>query len=248
MRHVSKQAAAVALFGLLAAAPLLMAKSGPEPDQAVAAHVEKRLRDANFDSIHVNVSAGIADLTGTVDRFSKAEKAASIAKKTSGVTGVRNEIEIASEQNDQQIARAVTHEIRMYPHYSIFDWVQGDVKNGVVTLRGSVREPWYAKDYANLAAQVRGVKSVRNELEVLPLSPFDNQIRAQVARAIYANPAIGTRYGFQALPSVHIIVKNGNVRLEGAVLNQMDKTIIEMAARRAGLSFRVEDNLQIVNS
>lgn len=248
MKLKIEKMAALALFGLLAVAPLVEASSGTAPDPAVAAQVEKRLRDANFDSVGVTVSAGIADLTGVVDRLSKAEKAMDIAKKTKGVTGVRNDMQVVSEQTDQQIADAVTHQIRMFPFYSIFDWVQGNVKNGVVTLTGAVREPWYAKDYANLASQVRGVKAVQNELEVLPLSPFDNRIRMQVARAIYGNANIGTRYGFQALPSVHIIVKNGDVRLEGAVANQMDKTIIEMAARRVGLSFRVEDNLQIVNS
>ena len=248
MKLKLEKMAALMLFGLLAAAPLVEASSGPASDPALAAQVERRLRDANFDSVGVTVGAGIADLTGVVDRLSKAEKAMDIAKKTKGVTGVRNDMQIVSEQSDQQIAEAVTHQIRLYPFYSIFDWVQGNVENGVVTLTGAVREPWYAKDYANLASQVRGVKAVQNELEVLPLSPFDNRIRMQVARAIYGNPNIGTRYGFQALPSVHIIVKNGDVRLEGAVANQMDKTIIEMAARRVGLSFSVEDNLKIVNS
>jgi len=56
-----------------------------------------------------------------------------------------------------------------------------------------------------------------NNIEVLPLSSMDNQIRAVVYRAIYGDPALSDRYGFRAVPSIHILVKNGNVVLEGVV-------------------------------
>src|SRR5581483_8414540 len=186
-------AATVLLMGLLGCAPALLANAGVIPDPALAAQVEKRLRDANFDSVGVTVNAGIADLTGTVDRLSKVERAVEIARKTKGLAGVKNDITVASEQTDEQIAQAITHEIRMYPFYDIFDWVQGEVNSGVVTLSGQVRLPQRKNDY-----------------EVLPLSSFDDQIRLRLARAIYGTAAIGTRYGFQAQPAIHIIVKDGN--------------------------------------
>ena len=188
----------------------------------------------------------MATLSGTVDRLSKAERAYQIARKTGGVSGVRNNIAVSSMREDQDIARDITHEIRVFPFYDIFDLVTGDVKDGVVTLRGAVRLPQRFNDYANLAKQVSGVKAVDNQLEVLPTSAYDDQIRVRVARAIYGSSALGTRYGFQALPPIHIIVKNGNVRLDGVVLNQLDRQLAERAARFAATYFNLENNLQIV--
>lgn len=216
-------------------------------DSTLTAQVTKRLRDANFDSVTVNVNDRIATLAGAVDRAAKAERAYQIAKKTDGVGAVENKIAVESARTDQDIARDVTHEIRMFPFYDIFDLVNGEVHDGVVTLRGAVRLPQRFNDYANLAKQVSGVKAVKNELEVLPTSTFDDQIRLRMARAIYGSSGLGTRYGFQALPPIHIIVKNGDVRLEGAVLNSLDKQLAERAARFAATYFKLENNLQIVN-
>ncbi len=216
-------------------------------DSTLTAQVTKRLRDANFDSITATVNDRIATLAGTVDRAAKAERAYQIAKKTDGVSAVENKIAVQSARTDEEIARDVTHEIRMFPFYDIFDLVNGEVKDGVVTLRGAVRLPQRFHDYANLAKQVSGVKAVKNELEVLPTSTFDDQIRVRVARAIYGSSALGTRYGFQALPPIHIIVKNGDVRLEGVVLNPLDKQLAEQAARFAATYFKLENNLQVVN-
>ncbi len=147
---------------------------------------------------------------------------------------------------DAAIAREVTHQIRVFPFYDIFDLVSGEVNDGVVTLRGAVREPQRYRDYERLAKGVRAVKAVRNELEVLPTSIFDDQIRLRVARAVYGT--LGPRYAVRALPPVHIIVKNGNVRLEGVVLNQIDKQLAERAARFAATYFGLENNLRTEKS
>jgi len=218
------------------------------PDAGLEARVTQRLRDANFDSIYVKVSNGTVALTGAVDRLSKAERARKIADRTGGVEAVDNRIEVVSERTDEQIARDLTHEIRVFPFYDIFDQVEGEVGEGVVTLRGAVRLPQRFHDYANLAKQVGGVKTVVNQLEVLPTSSYDDQIRLRVARAIYGSSALGTRYGNQARPPIHILVKNGNVRLEGVVLNQLDKQLVERAARFAATYFALENNLKVERS
>ena len=81
--------------------------------------------------------------------------------------------------------------------------------------------------------------------DVLPLSPNDDRIRRAVYRAIYQDPMLSTRYGFQALPSIHIIVKNGNVRLEGVVANEMDRNVANLRANAVGGVFHVENDLRI---
>jgi hyperosmotically inducible protein len=99
----------------------------------------------------------------------------------------------------------------------------------------------------NILERVRGVAALNNNLEVLPVSTFDDRLRLQVARAIYGDPFF-LRYANQALPPIHIIVKNGDVTLEGLVASTLDRTKAEMAALRAGLSFAVVDNLRIEKS
>src|SRR5437867_1637768 len=77
-----------------------------------------------------------------------------------------------SYRSDHQLAEEVAHRIRMYPRYDIFDWVEGTVQNGVVTLRGAAREPFHKNDYGKIVAGIPGVTQVKNELRVLPLSTF----------------------------------------------------------------------------
>ena len=64
----------------------------------------------------------------------------------------------------------------------------------------------------------------------------------------HGDPNIGTRYGYQALPSIHIIVKNGHVTLEGVVDNQFDKTLINTRANSVPNVFSVTNNLQVVSN
>jgi hyperosmotically inducible protein len=82
-------------------------------------------------------------------------------------------------------------------------------------------------------------------LEILPLSPNDDRIRREVLRTIYGDASIGDRYGVSAVPSIHIIVKNGDVRLEGVVANQFDRNLINARAKGVPGAFGVVDALEV---
>jgi hyperosmotically inducible protein len=149
--------------------------------------------------------------------------------------------------SDADIAKKLTHEIRMYPRYSVFDNIGFSVNEGRVELLGEVNEPFKKADLGRIAQNVAGVTSLSNDLKVLPLSPMDNRLRLQVARAIYRDPVL-SRYGMQALPPIHIIVDNGHVTLEGVVSTDMEKNVAGLRAGTAGLSFgQVTNNLQVEN-
>jgi hyperosmotically inducible protein len=150
-------------------------------------------------------------------------------------------------RTDADIAKAVRHEVLMYPQYSLWDDVSFRVNNGNVELSGDVNQPYKKDDLGRLAKNVAGVESVTNNIRVLPLSPNDDRLRIQVARAIYRDPSL-SRYAMGAVPSIHIIVDNGHVTLTGAVMNNMDKQIAGMRASGAGLSFGpVQNNLTVDN-
>jgi hyperosmotically inducible periplasmic protein len=149
-----------------------------------------------------------------------------------------------SYTSDGRLAEEVAHAIRMYPWYDVFDWVEGTVQNGVVTLTGDVREPFHKDDYAKMVARIPGVKQVNNELGVLPLSTFDDQIRRAAASTIYRDPMF-TAYAIQANPPIHIIVENGKVTLKGVVANPMQKQIAEAKVRTNVMAFAVTNDLKV---
>jgi len=148
--------------------------------------------------------------------------------------------------NLSHLQREVRHELVMLPYYNIFDNLSFKVDpGGVVTLMGQVTDPVLKSDAGNVVKRIEGVTQVNNEIEVLPLSPNDNRIRREIARAIYANPALSDRYGFQAMPSIHILVKNGNAVLEGVVANEADKNIAGIQAKSVPGVFSVTNNLRV---
>jgi hyperosmotically inducible periplasmic protein len=145
---------------------------------------------------------------------------------------------------DEQIAREVTRAIRLYSGYEIFDWVEGNVQNGVVTLTGAVRLPQSQVDYTTLAKRIPGVTDVRNEIRVLPLSTYDDQIRRAAALSIYRDPNFA-QYVTQANPSVHILVENGRIELKGMVLNELDKRLVADRVRNSIVAFELRNNLEV---
>lgn len=150
-------------------------------------------------------------------------------------------------QTDAALANRVRHEIVMYPYYGIFDSVSYRVVNGNIELSGAVTEPWKKSDLGRSVQKIPGVASVTNELEVLPLSPMDNQLRWRIARAVYGDPAL-SRYAIQPIPPIHIIVDNGHVTLEGVVNNDLEKQVAGVRAATAGPSFGpVTNNLRVEN-
>jgi hyperosmotically inducible protein len=150
--------------------------------------------------------------------------------------------------NDDGIVQRTGHEIRMYPHYTIWDNITYRVQNGNVELNGEVSQPYKKEDLARIVQRIPGVVSVINNVKVLPLSSMDDRLRLQVARALFRDPVL-SRYSMGTLPSIHIIVDNGHVTLEGIVNNQGDKNMAGIRANGAGLSFgMVTNNLVVENS
>ena len=145
------------------------------------------------------------------------------------------------------LEKQVRHELVMLPYYNIFDSLSFRVDGGNVTLLGQVARPTLKSDAQNVVKHIPGVTSVTNQIEVLPLSPFDNGIRLRTARAIYRNSVL-SRYGMGAVPSIHIIVRNGNVTLEGVVMNEMDRNIAGIQANGVSGVFHVTNNLRVENS
>ncbi len=152
---------------------------------------------------------------------------------------------VTGPANEGQMVQEVRHQLVMLPYYGVFDDLGFTVNGGTVTLVGEVTQPVLKEDAGRTVKHIEGVTNVVNSIEVLPLSPNDDRIRRGVYQAIYGDPMLSTRYGFRALPSIHIIVKNGNIRLEGVVANEMDRNLCGIRANGVPGAFHVQNDLRV---
>src|SRR6476620_6369906 len=139
----------------------------------------------------------------------------------------------AQDRRDMQLVDKVSKAITQYTRYTVFDDLGGSVDNGVVTLIGKVTMPYKRDDLERRVAKIDGVRTVKNEITVLPVSIYDDQLRARIARAIYGNPSFWN-YATMANPPIHIIVENGRVTLTGVVLSPVDKLLAQSLATGRG--------------
>jgi len=156
-----------------------------------------------------------------------------------------NDAFIPGARDEADIVKEVRHRLVTLPYYGVFDDLAFRVDENVVTLMGAVTQPVLKSDAESSVKSVKGVARVVNNIEVLPLSPMDDQIRRAEYRAIYGDPMLSDRYAFRAVPSIHILVKNGNVVLEGVVANQMDKSVVGLRANGVPGVFSVANDLVV---
>ena len=135
----------------------------------------------------------------------------------------------ATDRENLAIFQDVSRQVLRYPRFTIFDSVHAEMHEGVVTLSGRVTMPFKREDIARRVANVEGISQVRNEVTVLPVSQFDDELRLRIARAIYGNPHFWN-YGMMVNPPIHIIVENGHVTLDGVVNNNTDRMIARSIA------------------
>jgi hyperosmotically inducible protein len=150
----------------------------------------------------------------------------------------------ARVESDKAVASAIEKQIQQYPFYTIYDDVEGLVQDGVVHLTGKVTMPYKATDIAERVARVPGVREVDNKIQTLPVSAFDDELRARIARQIYGDPMFWN-YAIQVNPPIHVIVENGRVTLTGAVGSEVERLKAEMVARTMPGVFNVENQLQL---
>lgn len=148
------------------------------------------------------------------------------------------------DQAVQRIQKEVRHEILLLPYFGVFDNIAFKVEGYKVTLLGKVTRPTLKSDAENVVKRIEGVEKVDNQIEVLPPSPMDDQLRLKLYRAIYGDPAL-ERYAMPVIKPIRIIVKAGNVTLEGVVDNEADKNIGNIRANGVSGVFSVTNHLRV---
>jgi len=146
-------------------------------------------------------------------------------------------------QGDVVIREAAVDAILGYVYYGVFDSVGVSVENGVVTVQGSVNQPWRKDEIGRILARLDGVREVKNQIRVQPVSIFDDRLRVQLYRRIYGNDLF-QRYATFANPPIRIIVENGNITLTGIVNSAVEKAVLTSIARGT-LAFKVDNLVQV---
>lgn len=232
------------LFGFCICAQAAQTGSG-RYDAQIQQEVTKQLQSKDkWKGITASTDDGIVTLQGTTKLLVDSLDAQKKVSKLDHVSGVRNHVEVESNVTDAQLEKNLADKLR-YDRLgfgSTFNALGLNVQNGVVTVSGDVID-YPSRDSALAMIETTpGVKDVVDNINVLPVSPMDDQTRLAVARAIYANPTL-SRYAIDPQRPIRIVVSNGHVTLYGVVDSQMDKQIAETQAKSVPNVFSVDDKL-----
>lgn len=169
------------------------------------------------------------------------------ANSAFGAPNARNQAPATSSPSyEAWLTREVRHELVMLPYYSVFDNLEYKVDGNKVILFGQVVRGDVKSDAEKAVKKIEGVGEVDNQIELLPASINDEQIRRAEFRAIYSDSSL-QKYAIQSVPPIHIIVKNGHVTLEGAVATEADKNIAGIRANGVPGTFSMTNNLRVDN-
>ena len=148
----------------------------------------------------------------------------------------------AQERKDLQIFRDISDQVNRYTQFTIFDNIEASVNGGRIVLSGWVTMPFKKDDIERRVRRVDGVASVDNQIQVLPVSQFDDELRYRSARAIYGHSAFWN-YAAMANPPIHIVVNRGRVTLTGVVQSNVERMLARSLATGFA-SFEVKNELK----
>ncbi len=212
---------------------------------AVQADVQEVFRgDSDLRTIEVSVNGTEVTLGGRVPTFWVKAQAIKKALAVAGVESVVSELDISAREDDRELAQEVGRAVSRYPHYTLWDYVDGAVNQGVVTLIGSVTpDRDKAGELFERVAKIRGVQDVRSSIETQPASSFDADIRSAIGSKLF-NSLDFKEYSTRSNPPFHIIVDHSVVRLVGEVRSAVERRRLEQLVGQVQGVLRVVNDLQ----
>jgi osmotically-inducible protein OsmY len=207
--------------------------------------VREELRgERDLRRLDVTVRGTEVSLTGKLETFWSKSEAIRRTLEVDGVETVISEIEIPPAESDQQLAEEIVKAMQRYPYYTVFDYLDGRINGGVVTLMGKVTpERDKAGELFERVAKIPGVQDVQNRIETLTPSSGDDNLRRVIARAIFRS-AHFQRFSTQPNPPFHIIVDKSVVTLIGYVQGEIERREMEQIVRHTQGVLRVVNELQ----
>jgi hyperosmotically inducible protein len=214
-------------------------------DAAIKAAVIKQIASLDYGGPRpaVAVTGGVIMLSGTVSSLWLKEETINRALKVPGRTSVESDLTIAKAESDVRLAGEVAKRITGYDRFTVYDDIQGSVKNGVVRIAGAVTEEKKLEDIVERVAKVRGVQAIDNKVTVLPANRNDDELRVAIANAIYRNPEFENYSA--ANPPIHVIVNNGYVTLTGIVRSDIERIKAHQSAASVFGIIKIDDRVKL---
>lgn len=241
--------AAVPVFNIPRAAAVSASQQATGlSDRQIQSELAGELKGDRFRNVHVAVSKGIVDLSGSVGLFADKEAAEKKAHRAKKATAIRNEIRVEGTQiSDQDLLAKLVQKLeydRVGYGSTTFNAISVAVRDGVVTLGGHAYGPTDKFSALAVAGYTPGVQDVIDGIEVDPVSPMDDRIRLSVARAVYGYPSLN-KYAIDPGRPIRISVQNGNVSLYGVVDSAADKDTANIRANGVAGVFKVSNELRV---
>jgi len=145
---------------------------------------------------------------------------------------------------ENELSHEIRHQLFVLPYYSVFDYISFSLDGGKVTLTGYVLRPTLRANAEAAVKSLEGVSSVRNLIEVLPKSPSDDDSRRAVYRSIFEDSTL-QRYAVSEVPVIHILLRNGEVTLEGVVSTDAEKNLVSTRASGVSGVTSVKNNISV---
>jgi hyperosmotically inducible periplasmic protein len=223
-------------------------RSGGRYDEQIRQELQKKFQGKDdYKSVQYKVEDGVVNLQGTVELYAHKQKADDRAHDVDHVQSVSNQIQVAGPTvSDAQLQEKLANKLR-YDRIGqgiMFNNLKLGVRNGVVEIAGNVHDEADRASALAIAAHMPGVKDVRDEIQVAPVSGFDDDLRVNIARAIYGDPTF-TMYANDPQAPIRIVVDRGHVTLEGVVNSQVDKQLAQSKAASVPGSFSITNNLVV---
>ncbi len=247
LRRATVVGLVAALFPVLAAAAV-QARTPAQPELQITTEVERRLTAGGelgraLRDVDVSVQGSEVTLSGTVPNLWAKEEAIGRALEVEGVVTVASELIIPSADSDETLVQDVVKAIQDYEYYTVFDYIDGNITNGVVTLIGYVTStPDKKGDIGERVARVRGVQQLENQIEVITPSSGDENLRRTIAAQVFGHESF-QRFASMPNPPFHIIVNRSVVTLVGVVQSEIEKLEMVRIVQHTQGILRVEDLL-----
>ena len=239
--------AGYALLAVCAFAGSTTPASAQTPNR-IEAEVREALRgERDLRGLVVTAAGTEVTLTGELETFWSKSEAIRRTLDVDGVETLVSEIDIPPAENDEALATEVAKTVQRYPYYTVFDYLDGSINKGVVTLRGKVTpDRDKSGDLFERVAKVPGVQDVQNEIHTITPSRGDENLRRSIARQVFRSSHF-MRFSSQSNPPFHIIVDRSVVTLVGYVQGEIERRELERIALQTQGVLRVDNQLETIS-